>query len=218
MADYTPEWAEPITGIDSRNDPAHRPRICRGRAQRHGAPWLAHFKFHQLLPDRARHRHSECARWATGRHGDVSLHAGEAAGAAGQAAAAALPADFGLAPGRRAVEIPLRALKLGVFQELRDAVINGAALPGARLVHLTAESGALAPRPASEPCRHSTRWISSPWSISFMNDTAWFSDVVLPEASYLERYDPLLVRRRESLSSPAGDRAARRSKISPVDL
>ena len=26
-----------------------------------------------------------------------------------------------------------------------------------------------------------------------MNDTAWFSDVVLPEASYLERYDPLTV-------------------------
>jgi thiosulfate reductase/polysulfide reductase chain A len=30
-----------------------------------------------------------------------------------------------------------------------------------------------------------------------MNDTAWFSDVVLPEASYLERYDPLV---------PIGDR------------
>ncbi|NKQ34048.1 MAG: molybdopterin-dependent oxidoreductase, partial [Chloroflexi bacterium] len=27
----------------------------------------------------------------------------------------------------------------------------------------------------------------------FLNDTAWFADVVLPEASYLERYDPLLV-------------------------
>ena len=26
-----------------------------------------------------------------------------------------------------------------------------------------------------------------------MNDTAWFADVVLPEASYLERYDPLNV-------------------------
>ena len=26
-----------------------------------------------------------------------------------------------------------------------------------------------------------------------LNDTAWFSDVVLPEASYLERYDPLSV-------------------------
>jgi thiosulfate reductase/polysulfide reductase chain A len=25
-----------------------------------------------------------------------------------------------------------------------------------------------------------------------MNDTAWFSDVVLPEASYLERYDPVM--------------------------
>lgn len=26
-----------------------------------------------------------------------------------------------------------------------------------------------------------------------MNDTSWFSDVVLPEASYLERFDPLSV-------------------------
>jgi len=26
-----------------------------------------------------------------------------------------------------------------------------------------------------------------------MNDTSWFADVVLPEASYLERYDPLNV-------------------------
>ena len=26
-----------------------------------------------------------------------------------------------------------------------------------------------------------------------MNDTAWYADVVLPEATYLERYDPLAV-------------------------
>jgi thiosulfate reductase/polysulfide reductase chain A len=31
-----------------------------------------------------------------------------------------------------------------------------------------------------------------------MNDTAWYSDVILPEASYLERFDPLL---------PVGDKA-----------
>ena len=35
-----------------------------------------------------------------------------------------------------------------------------------------------------------------------MNDTAWFADVVLPEASYLERYDPqITVQRAWQLSS-----------------
>ncbi len=37
-----------------------------------------------------------------------------------------------------------------------------------------------------------------------MNDTAWFSDVVLPEASYLERYDPLL---------PVGDKIFLRQPV-----
>jgi len=37
-----------------------------------------------------------------------------------------------------------------------------------------------------------------------MNDTAWYSDVVLPEASYLERYDPLL---------PVGDKAFLRQPV-----
>ncbi len=37
-----------------------------------------------------------------------------------------------------------------------------------------------------------------------MNDTAWFSDVVLPEASYLERYDPLL---------PVGDKVFIRQPV-----
>jgi thiosulfate reductase/polysulfide reductase chain A len=37
-----------------------------------------------------------------------------------------------------------------------------------------------------------------------MNDTAWFSDVVLPEASYLERFDPIL---------PVGDKAFIRQPV-----
>jgi len=37
-----------------------------------------------------------------------------------------------------------------------------------------------------------------------MNDTSWFSDVILPEASYLERYDPLL---------PVGDKAFIRQPV-----
>ena len=39
-----------------------------------------------------------------------------------------------------------------------------------------------------------------------MNDTSWFSDVVLPEASYLERYDPLsMVGSARRLASPSCD-------------
>src|SRR5690606_5755836 len=43
-----------------------------------------------------------------------------------------------------------------------------------------------------------------------LNDTAWFSDVVLPEASYLERYDPLhivgdRVYLRQPVIEPQGD-------------
>ena len=37
-----------------------------------------------------------------------------------------------------------------------------------------------------------------------MNDTAWFADVVLPEASYLERYDPLM---------PVGDKGFIRQPV-----
>jgi thiosulfate reductase/polysulfide reductase chain A len=43
-----------------------------------------------------------------------------------------------------------------------------------------------------------------------LNDTAWFSDVVLPEASYLERYDPVVpvgdkVFLRQPVIEPQGD-------------
>jgi thiosulfate reductase / polysulfide reductase chain A len=43
-----------------------------------------------------------------------------------------------------------------------------------------------------------------------MNDTSWFSDVVLPESSYLERYDPLAVLKgtvflRQPVIEPQGE-------------
>ena len=51
-----------------------------------------------------------------------------------------------------------------------------------------------------------------------MNDTSWFSDVVLPEASYLERYDPLnIVGNKAFLRQPVIEAAGRR-QIGLVDL
>ncbi len=86
---------------------------------------------------------------------------------------------------------PLVPLKLGVFQELRDNILSGEPYQ-AHGWFISRQNPILA-----LPDRHKT--LQAFGKMDFvvtidilMNDTAWFSDVVLPEASYLERYDPLL--------------------------
>jgi len=85
---------------------------------------------------------------------------------------------------------PLVPLKLGVFQELRDAVLTGQPYQ-AHGWFISRQNPVL-----SLPDRQKT--LKAFGKMDFivtvdiiMNDTAWFSDVVLPESSYLERYDPL---------------------------
>lgn len=86
---------------------------------------------------------------------------------------------------------PVVPLKIGVFQELREAVISGSPYQ-ARGWFISRQNPAM-----SLPDRGRT--LEAFGKMDFittvdiiMNDTSWFSDVVLPEASYLERYDPLM--------------------------
>jgi len=86
---------------------------------------------------------------------------------------------------------PFVPLKLGVFQELRDAVLAGDPYQ-AHGWFISRQNPVL-----SLPDRQNT--LEAFKKMDFiatmdiiMNDTGWFSDVVLPEASYLERYDPVL--------------------------
>jgi len=86
---------------------------------------------------------------------------------------------------------PFVPLKLGVFQELRDAVLAGDPYQ-AHGWFISRQNPVL-----SLPDRQKT--LEAFKKMDFiatmdiiMNDTGWFSDVVLPEASYLERYDPVL--------------------------
>jgi thiosulfate reductase/polysulfide reductase chain A len=86
---------------------------------------------------------------------------------------------------------PLVPLKLGVFQELRDAVLVGEPYQ-AHGWFVSRQNPVL-----SLPDRQKTLDAFSKLDFIvtidiLMNDTGWFSDVVLPEASYLERYDPLI--------------------------
>jgi thiosulfate reductase/polysulfide reductase chain A len=87
---------------------------------------------------------------------------------------------------------PLVPLKLGVFQEIRDAMLTGQPYQ-AHGWFIARQNPVL-----SLPDRRKT--LVAMGKMDFvvttdiiMNDTSWFSDVVLPEASYLERYDPLAV-------------------------
>jgi thiosulfate reductase/polysulfide reductase chain A len=87
---------------------------------------------------------------------------------------------------------PLVPLKLGVFQEIRDAILSGQPYQ-AHGWFIARQNPAL-----SLPDRAKTLEAFSKLdfivTVSIIpNDTEWYADVILPEASYLERYDPLLV-------------------------
>lgn len=87
---------------------------------------------------------------------------------------------------------PLVPLKLGVFQALRDAVLTGQPYQ-ARGWFVYRQNPA-----QSLPDRGKTLAAFNKLDLLVtidvtMNDTAWYADIVLPEASYLERYDPLAV-------------------------
>jgi thiosulfate reductase/polysulfide reductase chain A len=86
---------------------------------------------------------------------------------------------------------PVVPLKIGVFQELREAAISG--------TPYQAHGWFIARQNPAMSLPDRGRTLEAFGKMDFittidiiMNDTAWFSDVVLPEASYLERYDPLL--------------------------
>jgi thiosulfate reductase/polysulfide reductase chain A len=87
---------------------------------------------------------------------------------------------------------PFVPLAIGVFQELREAVLAGTPYQ-AHGWFVSRQNPAM-----SLPDRGRT--LEALGKLDFVatvdilvNDTAWLSDVVLPEASYLERYDPLNV-------------------------
>jgi thiosulfate reductase / polysulfide reductase chain A len=94
-------------------------------------------------------------------------------------------------------------LKIGSFQELRDGIYNADPYQ-AHGWFISRQNPIL-----SLPNRGKT--LETFGKLDFivtvdiiMNDTAWFSDVVLPEASYLERYDPL---------NPVGDKVYLRQPV-----
>jgi thiosulfate reductase/polysulfide reductase chain A len=91
---------------------------------------------------------------------------------------------------------PFVPLKIGVFQQLRDSIVEGQ--PYAAHGWFISRQNPVQSLPDRQKTLDAFNKMDFIVTMDIlMNDTGWFSDVVLPEASYLERYDPLV---------PLGDR------------
>jgi len=189
VKETTPEWAAPITGIDA--DVIRR--IAREFSA--AAPQaLAHngWRTSNFVNSFATERAITILNALMGNWGVTLLPAaGEGGGGLGKPPQPPYPRISALRLDGVPWKYPFVPLKLGIFQQLRDAML--AEDPYAAHGWFISRQNPV----LSLPDRGKT--LETMGKLDFiavvdiiLNDTAWFADVVLPEASYLERYDPLL--------------------------
>lgn len=193
MSPYTPEWAAGITGVPAETIE----RIAREyAAAKHNAlahpGWRTSNFINSFQTERAIATLNALSGNVITAGGCLVADNPEASGIVlGKPPQPAYPRATAMRLDGVPWKYPLVPLKLGVFQELRDAIISGDPYQ-AHGWFISRQNPVL-----SLPDRKKT--LAAFDKMDFivtvdiiMNDTAWFSDVVLPEASYLERYDPLL--------------------------
>ena len=124
--------------------------------------------------------------------GGFSAGAGEEGGGLGSIPQPPYPRASALRLDGVPWKYPLVPLEIGVYQEMRDAVLEGKPYPARGwFVHRQNPVASLPERKKTLQAFGKLDFIVT--VDTTMNDTAWFSDVVFPEATYLERYDPLAV-------------------------
>jgi len=193
MSRYTTEWAEKITGVPA----ATIERIAREyAAAKHNAMahpgWRTSNFINSFQTERAIATLNAISGNVLTPGGCLSAEVAAEGAGLGVPTQPPYPRVSALRLDGVPWKYPLVPLKLGVFQELRDAILTGEPYQ-AHGWFISRQNPIL-----SLPDRNKT--LEAFGKMDFivtvdiiMNDTAWFSDVVLPEASYLERYDPLNV-------------------------
>ena len=186
---YTPDWAAPLTGIPAETIT----RIAQEFAA--AAPHaLAHngWRTSNFVNSFHTQRAISILNALVGNWNVVlTASAGEEGGVLGAPPQPPFPRTSALRLDGVPWKYPVVPFKIGVFQEMRDNIVKGD--PYQPHGWFIARQNPI----MSIPDRGRT--IEAFGKLDFivtvdiiMNDTAWFSDVILPEASYLERYDPLL--------------------------
>jgi thiosulfate reductase/polysulfide reductase chain A len=198
---FTPEWAAPITEISAETIRriAREFAAAAPRALAHNG-WRTSNFVNSFQAQRAiTILNALVGNW------NVTMKAagGEGSSALGKPPQPPYPRIGALRLDGVPSKYPVVPLKLGVFQELRDNILTGQPYQ-AHGWFISRQNPVM-----SLPDRGKTLQAIEKMDFIatvdiFLNDTAWFSDVVLPEASYLERYDPL---------HPVGDKAYLRQPV-----
>ena len=186
---YTPEWASKITEIPA--DTIRR--IAREFAA--AAPYaLAHngWRTSNFVNSFQTERAIAILNALVGNWGTTMFPAGAEGAGLGAPKQPAYPRVSALRLDGVPWKYPFVPLQYGVIQQMRDSILAEDPY-AAHGWFISRQNPAM-----SIPDRKKTLQAFSKLDFIvtidiIMNDTAWFSDVVLPEASYLERYDPLNV-------------------------
>ncbi|HEX8991020.1 MAG TPA: molybdopterin-dependent oxidoreductase [Anaerolineales bacterium] len=187
---FTPEWAAGLTDIPANTIR----RIAREFAG--AAPYaLAHngWRTSNFVNSFQTERAIAALNAVVGNWGTTMLPAaGEGSGGLGNPPQPPYPRVSAQRLDGVPWKYPFVPLNIGVFQQMRDSIVDGKPY-AAHGWFVSRQNPAM-----SLPDRKKTLQAFSKMDLIvtvdiIMNDTSWFSDVVLPEASYLERYDPLNV-------------------------
>lgn len=192
MQRYTPAWAEQITGVPA----ATIERIAREyAAARHNAlahpGWRTSNFINSFQTERAIATLNALSGNVLTPGGCLSAEVAAEGAGLGAPPQPPYPRVSALRLDGTPWKYPLVPLKLGVFQELRDAIITGEPYQ-AHGWFISRQNPIMALPDRAKTLKAFGKMDFIATVDIIMNDTAWYSDVILPEASYLERYDPLL--------------------------
>ncbi len=201
VKDYTPEWAAKITGIEAETirTVAREFAAAAPNALAHNGWRTSNFENSFQTARAMATLNALVGNWGVA----MFASAGEGSGALGMPPQPPYPRISAIRLDGVPWKYPLVPYKLGVFQELRDSIIAGDPYEAhGWFISRQNPVGSL-------PDRNRTLEAFSKMDFIvvvdiFLNDTAWIADVVLPESSYLERYDPML---------PVGDKAFLRQPV-----
>ncbi len=211
MKEYTPQWAEKITGVPAEtiNRIAHEFAAAGKDALIHPG-WRTSNFVNSFQTERAIAALNAIMGNVLTPGGCLVAESPEASGVPlGKPPQPAYPRISALRLDGIPYKYPLVPFKLGVFQELRDAILSGKPYQAHGLL-VSRQNPVL-----SLPDRKKT--LQALGKLDFiatidviLNDTSWFSDVVLPESSYLERFDPVMAVEgtafiRQPVVEPQGD-------------
>ncbi|MBI3740001.1 MAG: molybdopterin-dependent oxidoreductase [Chloroflexi bacterium] len=193
MSRYTPEWAEKITGIPAATiERIAREYAAAGKNALAHPGWRTSNFINSFQTERAIATLDAISGNVLTPGGCLSAEVAAEGAGLGAPKQPPYPRMSALRLDGVPWKYPLVPLKIGVFQELRDNIVKGD--PYQAHGWFISRQNPIQSLPDQNKTLEAFGKMDFITTVDIiMNDTSWFSDVVLPEASYLERYDPLSV-------------------------